>query len=169
MSLPRPEPLPRESQHLSSDHLHVLGAIVTALGHLDLALLSTIRDLVAGADKAAVEALLAGDTTTQLAAKFERLVKQQHADESVVAQVVAWREALMQVRERWDQEFRSAWTEDRPDEALQRVRYTKTAYRGGLQVEQTSVDELRHILASVQERIGDLDALGVPLGLRPGG
>ena len=75
---PSSAPTPgRSVQTLSDEHMRVMGSIVTALGHLHLALLWTVRDLVPGADGPSVEALLAGDSTLQLAAKFDRLVKQQ--------------------------------------------------------------------------------------------
>ncbi len=83
MSLPPIRPPGHDVQVLSDDHLRVMGSIVTALGHLDLALLRTVRDLVPGADGPSVEALLAGDNTAQMAAKFDRLVKQHHPDEPI--------------------------------------------------------------------------------------
>ncbi len=80
MSLPPVRPPGHNAQALSDDGLRVMGSTVTALGHLDLALLRTVRDLVPGADGPSVEALLAGDNTAQMAAKFDRLVKQHHPD-----------------------------------------------------------------------------------------
>ena len=142
-----------------------MGSIVTALGHLHLALLWTVRDLVPGADGPSVEALLAGDSTLQLAAKFDRLVKQHHPDEPICAQVVSWCLAVNQVWERWDQEIHASWRGDQPDDSLKRVRYTKTAYRGGLPVEQTSLDDLRRIADDVADRMAELTALGAKLGV----
>src|ERR1700753_446558 len=121
---------------MSDEHLRALGSIVTAFGHLDLALLRTVRDLVAGADGPSVEALLAGDSTRQLALKFDRLVKRQHTDEPICAQVVSWCAAVDEVSDRWQQEFRSSWSGHQPDDALTRVRYTRTAYTGSLPAEQ---------------------------------
>jgi hypothetical protein len=166
MSLPKPRPPGHNVQSLSDEHLRVMGSIVTALGHLDLALLRTVRDLVPGADGPSVEALLAGDTTLQLAAKFDRLVKQHHPDEPICAQVVSWRVAVNEVWARWDEEFHASWRGDQPDDSLKRVRYTKTAYRGGLPVEQTSLDDLRRIGDDVADRMAELAALGAKLGLR---
>ncbi len=74
-----------------------MGSTVTALGHLDLALLRTVRDLVPGADGPSVEALLTGGNTAQLAAKFDRLVKQHHPDEPICAQVVSWCVAVNEI------------------------------------------------------------------------
>jgi hypothetical protein len=142
-----------------------MGSIVTALGHLDLALLRTVRDLVPGADGPSVEALLVGDTTPQLASKFDRLVKQHHPDEPVCAQVVSWRLAVNEVWARWNQEIHASWRGDQPDESLKRVRYTRTAYRGGLPVEQTSLDDLRRIADDVADRMAELTGLGAKLGL----
>jgi len=142
-----------------------MGSIVTALGHLDLALLRTVRDLVPGADGPSVEALLVGDTTPQLASKFDRLVKQHHPDEPVCAQVVSWCLAVNEVWARWNQEIHASWRGDQPDESLKRVRYTKTAYRGGLPVEQTSLDDLRRIADDVADRMAELTGLGAKLGL----
>jgi hypothetical protein len=160
MSLPTPPPPGGHNvQPLSDEHLRVLGSIVTAFGHLDLALLRTVRDLVPGGDGPSVEALLAGDTTPQLAVKFDRLVKQHHADEPVCAQVVDWCVSVNEVWERWHQEFRASWVGDRPEEALRRVRFTKTAYRGGLAVEQTSLDDLRRIGDDVADRMSELEAV----------
>ncbi len=143
-----------------------MGSIVTALGHLDLALLRTVRDLVPGADGPSVEALLAGDTTLQLAAKFDRLVKQHHADEPICAQVVSWCLAVNEVWSRWDQEIHASWKGDQPDDSLKRVRYTKTAYGGGLPVEQTSLDDLRRIADDVADRMAELAGLAAKLELR---
>jgi hypothetical protein len=163
MSLPQSEPPGGHNiQPLSAEHLRVLGSIVTALGHLDLALLRTIRDLVPGAEAASVEALLAGDSTLQLAAKFERLVTQHHPDEPVCAQVMAWCSEVKKVCGRWEQEFRASWVGDQPDEALQRIRYTSPAYRGGLPVEQTSLDDLRRL----GDDVADLMTALVPLWAR---
>ncbi len=142
-----------------------MGSIVTALGHLDLALLRTVRDLVPGADGPSVEALLVGDTTPQLAAKLDRLVKQHHPDEPICAQVVSWCLAVNEVWARWNQEIHASWRGDQPDESLKRVRYTKTAYRGGLPVEQTSLDDLRRIADDVADRMTELTGLGAKLGL----
>jgi hypothetical protein len=142
-----------------------MGSIVTAFGHLDLALLRTVRDLVPGADGPSVEALLAGDTTAQLAAKFDRLVKQHHPDEPICARVVSWCLAMNEVRGRWDQEIHASWRGDQPDDSLKRVRYTKTAYRGGLLVEQTSLDELRRIADDVGDRMAELTGLREKLAL----
>jgi hypothetical protein len=139
---------------------------VTAFGHLDLALLRTVRDLVPGADGPSVEALLVGDTTPELAAKFARLVKQHHADEPICAQVVSWCVAVNDLWERWNREFRASWVGDQPDDALQRVRYSETAYRGGLQVEQTDLDDLRRIADGVAERMADLQISWAKLNLR---
>jgi hypothetical protein len=166
MSLPQPQPPGHNVQPLSDEHLRVMGSIVTALGHLDLALLRTVRDLVPGADGPSVEALLAGDTTSQLAAKFDRLVKQHHPDEPICAQVVSWCLAVNEVCGRWHQEIHASWRGDQPDESLKRVRYTKTAYRGGLPVEQTSLDDLRRIADDVADRMAELTDLGAKLGLR---
>lgn len=169
MSLPPPErPGRRNVQPLSDEHLRVLGSIVTALGHLDLALLRTVRDLVPGADGPSVEALLVGDTTPQLAAKFARLVKQHHADEPVCAQVVSWCAAVNDLCGRWNREFRASWVGDQPDDALKRVRYSETAYRGGLPVEQTDLDDLRRIADDVADRMAELETTWAKLGLRGG-
>lgn len=138
---------------------------MTGLGHLDLALLRTVRDLVPSPDGPSVEALLVGDTTPQLAAKFERLVKQHHPDEPVCAQVVGWCVAVKDVWARWNQEFRASWVGDRPDDALQRVRFTKTAYGGGLPVEQTGLDDLRRIADEVADRMAELEAMWAKLDL----
>lgn len=165
MSLPQPQPPGHNAQPLSDEHLRVMGSIVTALGRLDLALLRTVRDLVPGADGPSVEALLAGDTTPQLAGKFDRLVKQHHPDEPICAQVVSWCLAVNQVWERWHQEIHASWRGDQPDDSLKRVRYTKTAYRGGLPVEQTSLDDLRRIADDVAARTAELTGLGSKLGL----
>jgi hypothetical protein len=165
MSLPRSQPGNSHDQSLSAEHLQVLGSIVTALGHLDLALLRTVRDLVPGADGPSVEALLVGDATPELAVKFDRLVKQHHPDEPICAQVVSWCRAVTEVWERWNQEFHASWVRDRPDDALRRVRYTKTAYRGGLPVEQTSLDELKRIATSVTDRMSELEAMWAQLDL----
>ncbi|MGA3219486.1 MAG: hypothetical protein ABSE77_10525 [Acidimicrobiales bacterium] len=166
MSLPWPQPPGHNVQPLSDEHLRVMGSIVTALGHLDLALLRTVRDLVPGADGPSVEALLAGDTTPQLAAKFDRLVKQHHPDEPICAQVVSWCVAVNEVWGRWNQEIHASWVGDQPDESLKRVRYTKTAYRGGLPVEQTGLDDLRRIADDVADRMAELKAMGARLNLR---
>jgi hypothetical protein len=64
---------------------------------------------------------------------------------------------------RWNEEFRASWEGDRPDSALERVRYTKTAYWGGLPVEQTGIDDLRRIAADVTDRMTELDAIGAQL------
>jgi hypothetical protein len=136
-----------------------MGSIVTALGHLDLALLRTVRDLVPGADGPSVEALLAGDSTSQLAAKFDRLVKQHHPDEPVCAQVVSWCVAVNNLCAHWARETRSSWVGDQPDESLRRVSYNKTAYRGGLPVEQTGLDDLRRIADDVGNRMAELTRL----------
>jgi hypothetical protein len=165
MSLPQPELPGRRVQPLSGEHLRVLGSIVTALGHLDLALLRTVRDLVPGADGPSVEALLVGDTTLQLAAKFERLVKQHHPDEPVCAQAVSWCVAVDEVWGRWNREFHASWVGDRPDDALERVRYTTTAYRGGLPVEQTGIDDLRRIADDVAARMAELEGMWAKLDL----
>jgi hypothetical protein len=162
-STPQHEPGGRSIQGLSDEHLRVLGSIVTALGRLDLMLLRTVRDLVPGADGPSVEALLVGDTTAQLATKLDRLVKQHHGDEPVCAQVVSWCVAVNEVSERWNQEFRASWQGDRPDEALTRVRYTKTAYFGGLPVEETGLDDLRQIAHDVTDRMTELEALWAKL------
>jgi hypothetical protein len=166
MSLPPPQPPGRSVQSLSDEHLRVMGSIVTALGHLHLALLRTVRDLVPGADGPSVEALLAGDSTLQVAGKFDRLVKQHHADEPICAQVVSWCLAVNQVWDRWDKEIHASWRGNQPDESLKRVRYTKTAYQGGLQVEQTSLDDLRRIADDVAGRMAELTGLGARLGVR---
>jgi hypothetical protein len=142
-----------------------MGSIVTALGHLDLALLRTVRDLVPGSDGASVEALLAGDATSQLAAKFDRLVKQHHPDEPICAQVVSWCVAVNEVCGRWEQEIHASWVGDQPDESLRRVRYTKTAYRGGLPVEETGLDDLRRIVDDVGDRMTELTGLRATLGI----
>ena len=92
-----------------------MGSIVTALGHLDLALLRTVRDLVPGADGPSVEALLAGDNTSQLTAKFDRLVKQHHPDEPICAQVVTWCVAVNRLCGRWERETHASWVGDQPD------------------------------------------------------
>jgi hypothetical protein len=165
MSLPPPQPPGRSVQSLSDEHLRVMGSIVTALGHLHLVLLRTVRDLVPGADGPSVEALLAGDSTLQVAGKFDRLVKQHHADEPICAQVVSWCLAVNQVWDRWDKEIHASWRGNQPDESLQRVRYTKTAYQGGLQVEQTSLDDLRRIADDVAGRMAELTELGARLGV----
>jgi hypothetical protein len=164
MSLPQPPPPGHDVQTLSDEHLRVMGSIVTALGRLDLALLRTVRDLVPGADGPSVEALLAGDSTPQLAAKFDRLVKQHHPDEPICAQVVSWCLAVNQVWARWHEEIHASWRADQPDDSLQRVRYTKTAYRGGLPVEQTSLDDLRRIADDVSARMAELTELATKLG-----
>ena len=166
MSLPQPQAPGHNVQPLSDEHLRVMGSIVTALGHLDLALLRTVRDLVPGADGPSVEALLAGDTTPQLAAKFDRLVKQHHPDEAICAQVVSWCLAVNEVRGRWDQEIHASWRGDQPDDSLKRVRYTKTAYRGGLPIEQTSLDDLRRIADDIADRMAELADLATKLDLR---
>jgi hypothetical protein len=166
MSLPPPPHPGRYPQPLSDEHLRALGSIVTTFGHLDLALLRTVRDLVPGADGQSVEALLAGDTTAQLAAKFERLVKQHHPDEAICAQVVSWCAAVNDVLDRWSQEFRASWVGDQPDDSLRRVRYTKTAYRGGLPVEQTDIDDLLRIADAVGDRMSELETLWPALNLR---
>lgn len=137
----------------------MLGSIVTALGHLDLALLRTVRDLVPGADGPSVEALLAGDTTSQLATKFDRLVKRHHPDEPICAQVVGWCAAVDDVCARWNQELRASWVRYQPDDALKRVRYTTTAYRGGFPVEQAGVDDLRRIGDEVADRMAELETM----------
>jgi hypothetical protein len=142
-----------------------MGSIVTALGHLDLALLRTVRDLVPGADGPSVEALLAGDTTSQLAAKFDRLVKQHHPDEPICAQVVSWCVAVNEVCGRLERETHASWVGDQPDESLRRVRYTKTAYRGGLPAEQTGLDDLRRIADDVGDRMAELTALRATLDI----
>jgi hypothetical protein len=142
-----------------------MGSIVTALGHLDLALLRTVRDLVPGSDGASVEALLVGDATSQLAAKFDRLVKQHHPDEPICAQVVSWCVAVNEVCGRWEQEIHASWVGDQPDESLRRVRYTKTAYRGGLPVEETGLDDLRRIVDDVGDRMTELTGLRATLGI----
>lgn len=166
MSLPPPElPGRHNVQPLSDEHLRVLGSIVTAFGHLDLALLRTIRDLVPGADGPSVEALLVGDTTSQLAAKFDRLVKQHHPDEPICAQVVSWYSAVNAVCEEWGREFRASWVGDQPDDALRRVRYTTTAYRGGLPVEQTNLDDLRRIGDKVADLMDELVPMWPKLGI----
>jgi hypothetical protein len=162
-SRPPHEPVARKTQGLSDEHLRVLGSIVTALGHLDLMLLRTVRDLVPGADGPSVEALLVGDTTSQLAVKFDRLVKQHHGDEPICAQVVSWCVAVEDLSARWNEEFRASWEGDRPDTALERVRYTKTAYFGGLPVEQTGIDDLRRIAEDVTDRMTELEALWATL------
>lgn len=131
MSLPRPQPPGHNIQPLSDEHLRVLGSIVTALGHLDLALLGTVRDLV-----------------------------------PICAQVVSWCVAVNEVWGRWNQEIHASWVGDQPDESLKRVRYTKTAYRGGLPVEQTGLDDLRRIADDVADRMAELKAMGARLNLR---
>jgi uncharacterized protein YjeT (DUF2065 family) len=166
MNLPQARRPGHSVQTLSDEHLRVMGSIVTALGQLDLALLRTVRDLVRGADGASVEALLAGDTTPQLAAKFDRLVKQHHPDEPICAQVVSWCLAINQVWGRWHEEIHASWRGDQPDDSLKRVRYTKTAYRGGLPVEQTSLDDLRRIGDDVAALMAELTGLATKLGLR---
>jgi hypothetical protein len=162
-STSKQEPVARSTQGLSDEHLRVLGSIVTALGHLDLMLLRTVRDLVPGADGPSVEALLVGDTTCQLAVKFDRLVKQHHGDEPICAQVVSWCVAVNDLSARWNEEFRASWEGDRPDGALERVRYTKTAYFGGLPVEQTGIDDLRSIADDVTERMNELEGMWATL------
>jgi hypothetical protein len=142
-----------------------MGSVVTAIGHLDLALLRTVRDLVQGADGPSVEALLAGDTTAQLAAKLDRLVKRHHPDEPICPQVVGWCVAVNKVLGRWDEEIHASWRGDQPDDSLQRVRYTKTAYRGGLPVEQTSLDDLRRIADEVGDRMDELTGFRAKLAL----
>lgn len=124
-----------------------------------------MRDLVPGADRASVEALLAGDTTRQLTAKFDRLVKQTHGDEAVVAKAVSWSASVGELCERWEQEFRSSWSADRPDDDLERVKYTRTTYSGGLVVERTSLDDLRRILVTAEDLLDELSALAPALGL----
>lgn len=163
MSLPESFAAELDTQLLSDEHLRTLGAIVASLGHLDLALLETVRDLVPGADGQSVEALLAGDTTPQLVAKLDRLVKQQHADDPICAQVVSWCVAVDDLWGRWNQELRSAWVGDQPDDSLKRVRYTKTAYLGGLPVEQTGLDDLRRIAGEVADRMAELKVIGEKL------
>jgi hypothetical protein len=153
----------RSTQGLSDEHLRVLGSIVTALGHLDLMLLRTVRDLVPGADGPSVEALLIGDTTPELATKLDRLVKQHHGGEPICAQVVSWCVAVNAVYDRWNQEFHASWLRDRPDDALTRVRYTKTAYFGGLPVEETGLDDLRDIAHEVTDRMTELEAFWAQL------
>jgi hypothetical protein len=142
-----------------------MGSVVTEIGHLDLALLRTVRDLVPGADSTSVEALLAGDTTAQLAAKFDRLVRRHHPDEPICAQVVGWCVAVNKVLGRWDQEIRASWRADQPDDSLKRVRYTDTAYRGGLPVEQTSLDDLRRVADDVGDRMDELTSFRATLAL----
>jgi hypothetical protein len=165
MSLPQPSAPGRHVQPLSDEHLQVVGSIVTALGHLDLVLLRTVRDLVPG-DAPSVEALLAGDTTQQLVDKFDRLVKQHYADRPVCAQVVSWCVAINELCGRWNQEFRASWMADQPDNALQRVRYTHTAYGGGLPVEQMDLDDLRRIADEVGDRMAELETMRARLNLR---
>jgi hypothetical protein len=142
-----------------------MGSIVTAFGHLDLALLRTVRDLVPGADGPSVEALLAGDNTSELAAKLDRLVKQHHPDEPICAQVVSWCVAVNNLCRRWEREIHASWVGDQPDESLRRVRYTQTAYRGGLPVEQTDLDDLRRIVDDVDDRMAELTGLRETLGI----
>jgi hypothetical protein len=158
-STPERESGERTTQGLSDEHLRILGSIVTALGHLDLMLLRTVRDLVPGADGPSVEALLVGDTTTELATKFDRLVKQHYGDEPICAQVVSWCVAVNDVWGRWNAEFRASWVGDRPDDALRRVRYTRSAYFGGLPVEQTRLDDLRGIGDDVEARMVELKGM----------
>jgi hypothetical protein len=157
----------RDDDGLSDEHLRALGSIVAALGHLDLILLRTVRDLVPGADRNSVEALLAGDSTAQLAEKFDRLVKQHHGDEPICAQVVSWCMALSELWAQWNQEFRSSWVADQPDDALTRVRYTKTSYFGGQPEERTRLDDLEHIAADARARIGELQTMRPRLKLNP--
>jgi hypothetical protein len=166
MSLPPAQHPGRYPQPLSDEHLRTLGSIVTILGHLELALLRTVRDLVPGADRQSVEALLAGDTTTQLAAKFDRLVRQHHSDEAICAQVVSWCAAVNDVLDRWEQEIRASWVGDQPDDSLRRVRYTKTAIRGGLPVEQTHLDDLLRIADEIGDRMSELEAMWPALNLQ---
>jgi hypothetical protein len=165
MNLPQPPRPGHDVQPLSDEHLRVMGSIVTALGRLDLALLRTVRDLVPGADGPSVEALLAGDTTQQLVSKLDRLVKQHHPDEPICAQVVSWCLAVNQVWARWHEEIHASWRGDQPDDSLKRVRYTKTAYLGGLPVEQTSLDDLRRIADDVAALTAELKGLATKLGL----
>jgi hypothetical protein len=157
----------RDGDGLSDEHLQALGSIVAALGRLDLVLLRTVRDLVPGADGNSVEALLAGDSTPQLAEKFDRLVKQHHGDEPICAQVVSWCLALNELWAQWNQEVRSSWVGDQPDDALARVRYTKTSYFGGQPEERTRLDDLEHIAADARERISELEAMRPRLQLSP--
>ena len=102
-----------------------MGSTVTALGHLDLALLRTVRDLVPGADGPSVEALLTGGNTAQLAAKFDRLVKQHHPDEPICAQVVSWCVAVNEILRTLGagEPTRHGQVTDQPDESLRRVSY----------------------------------------------
>jgi hypothetical protein len=165
VSLPPPERPGILQQSLSDEHLRALGSIVTAFGHLDLALLRTVRDLIPGADGPSVEALLAGDSTAQLGTKFDRLVKRLHTDEPICAQVDSWCSAVDQLSRHWQQELRASWLGDRPDEALTRVRYTTTAYTGGLPAEQTDLDDLLRIGEAVADRIAELSTLRSKLGL----
>jgi hypothetical protein len=160
-----PPPPPGAAPTLSDDHLRVLGSIVVALGHLDLSLLQTVRDLVPGADGESVEALLAGDTTPQLASKLDRLVKRHHTDEPICAQVVSWCVALNNLWGRWNQELRASWLGDQPDDSLKRVRYTRTAYRGGLPVEQTALADLRRIASDVADRMVELQTIRARLNI----
>jgi hypothetical protein len=161
------DPGGRDGDGLSDAHLQALGSIVAALGHLDLILLRTVRDLVPGADANSVEALLAGDSTLQLAAKFDRLVKQHHGDEPICAQVVSWCVALNELWGRWNQEFRASWVGDQPDDALSRVLYTKTSYFGGQPEERTRVGDLDSIAADARVQIDELQAMRPRLKLRP--
>ena len=89
-----------------------MGSTVTALGHLDLALLRTVR--TSSLARAHVEALLTGGNTAQLAAKFDRLVKQHHPDEPICAQVVSWCVAVNEICGRWERETHASWASDRP-------------------------------------------------------
>ena len=159
MSLPPSLPAGHNVQPLSDEHLRVMGSIVTALGHLDLALLRTVRDLVTDADGPSVEELLEGENTSQLTAKFDRLVKQHHPDEPICAQVVTWCVAVNRLCGRWERETHASWVGDQPDESLRRVSYNKTAYRGGLPVEQTGLDDLRHIADDLGDRMAELTGL----------
>jgi hypothetical protein len=156
---PRVGPVDRSGPGLSDEHLRALGSIVAALGHLDLLLLRTVRDLVVGADSNSVEALLAGDSTHQLAAKFDRLVKQLHGDEPICAQVVSWCVALDDLWARWNGEFRASWLGGQPDDALSRVRYTKTAYFGGQPEETTDIGDLQQVANDAIARIDELVAM----------
>ena len=112
-----------------------------------------------------MEALLAGDNTAQMAAKFDRLVKQHHPDEPICAQVVSWCVAVNDTCARWERETHASWVGDQPDESLRRVSYGKTAYRGGLPVEQISLDDLRRLADEVGDRMTELTGLRETLNI----
>jgi hypothetical protein len=73
--------------------------------------------------------------------------------------VVSWCVALDDLWARWNGEFRASWLGGQPDDALSRVRYTKTAYFGGQPEETTDIGDLQQVANDAIARIDELVAM----------